>query len=108
MCNSPLTLIKTARHKQFMCEHGVKSHVIENGIKKEKNRRKETTVVNTNNNIHHKFTKNKSDESKLNVFLTRFVPVCLDHSFIQFGDDVVLHTKELKHTFVPPPVFRCD
>ena len=31
-----------------------------------------------------------------------------DHCFLQFGDDVLLHTRELKHTVVPRPVFRCD
>ena len=28
--------------------------------------------------------------------------------FVQFGDDVLLHTRDLEHTVVPPPVFRGD
>ena len=31
-----------------------------------------------------------------------------DPIFLQFGDDFLLHTRELKHTVVPRPVFRCD
>lgn len=37
-----------------------------------------------------------------------FSPVGSDHSFIQFGDDDVLTTQELKHTLVSPPVLRFD
>lgn len=37
-----------------------------------------------------------------------FSPVGSDHYFLQFGDDDVLTTQELKHTLVSPPVFRFD
>ena len=34
--------------------------------------------------------------------------VGLDWVFVQFGDDVLVHTRDLEHTVVPPPVFRGD